>query len=78
MKKEYKSIKFDYNNMMATYVGEKEGFSIKDFKDNKKLVNSAFDFVSTNRRVHSTNFGKTQQKTEFKDYAALLRAKLKR
>lgn len=35
------------------------------------------DFVSTNRRLHTTNFGKTQQKTEFKDYAALLRAKIR-
>ena len=42
-------IKVDFNNMMKEFVGEKEGFSIKDFKDNKKLVNSAFDFVSTNR-----------------------------
>ena len=36
------------------------------------------DFVSTNRRLHTTNFGKTQQKTEFKDYAALLRARMKK
>jgi len=36
------------------------------------------DFVSTLRRVHSTNFGKTNQKTEFKNYAAILRAKLKK
>ena len=36
------------------------------------------DFVSTMRRVHATNFGKTNQKTEFKNYAAILRAKLKR
>lgn len=36
------------------------------------------DFVSTMRRVHSTNFGKTHQKAEFRDYAAILRAKLKR
>ena len=36
------------------------------------------DFVATNRRIHSSNFGKTQQKTEFKDYAALLRAKLRK
>lgn len=35
------------------------------------------DFVSTKRRVHSTNFGKTHQKTEFKNYAAILREKLK-
>ncbi len=35
------------------------------------------DFVSTLRRVHSTNFGKTHQTTEFKNYAAILREKLK-
>jgi len=36
------------------------------------------DFISSRRRIHDTNFGKTQQKTEFKDYAALLRARIKR
>ena len=36
------------------------------------------DFVSTKRRIHSTNFGKTNQKDEFKNYAAILRAKLKK
>ncbi len=36
------------------------------------------DFVSTNRRLHTTNFGKTQQKTEFKDNTALLRARMKK
>lgn len=35
------------------------------------------DFVSTLRRVHSTNFGKTNKATEFKNYAAILREKLK-
>ena len=35
------------------------------------------DLVSTMRRIHSTNFGKTNQKTEFKNYAAILRAKLR-
>jgi len=36
------------------------------------------DFVSAMRRVHSSNFGRTNQKTEFKNYAAILRAKLKK
>lgn len=36
------------------------------------------DYVSTLRRLHSTNFGKTNQQTEFKNYAAILRAKLKK
>ena len=35
------------------------------------------DFVSTLRRIHSNNFGKTNKTTEFKNYAAVLRAKLK-
>lgn len=34
------------------------------------------DFISSYRRIHDTNFGKTQKKTEFQDYASLLRAKL--
>ncbi len=34
------------------------------------------DFVATNRRVHTSNFGKTNQKKEFMDYASVLRAKL--
>ena len=34
------------------------------------------DFVSTDRRLHSSNFGKTNKNTEFKNYAAILRAKL--
>ena len=34
------------------------------------------DFISTNRRIHASNFGKTQANKEFKDYAKILRAKL--
>lgn len=46
--------------------------------DSNGLKIKKIDFVSTKRRVHLTNFGKTLRQTEFKDYAALLRAKLKR
>lgn len=35
------------------------------------------EFVSSMRRIHDTNFGKTQQKTEYKDYAKALRERLK-
>ncbi|MBR6162664.1 glycosyltransferase family 2 protein [bacterium] len=35
------------------------------------------DFVSTQRRVHSSNFGKTNRTTEFQNYASILREKLK-
>ncbi len=46
--------------------------------DSNGLKIKKIDFVSAKRRIHLTNFGRTQVKTEFKDYAAILRAKLKR
>jgi len=42
-------LKLDYNNMMADYIGKEQGFTVKDFNDNKKLVASAFKTVSENR-----------------------------
>ena len=42
-------LKIDYNNMMKEYVGEEQGFSSKDFTDNKKLVAAAYKTVSENR-----------------------------
>ena len=35
------------------------------------------NFVSTDRRIHNSNFGKTNKGTEFKDYASILRERLK-
>lgn len=46
--------------------------------DNNNLKIKKLDLISTNRRIHSSNFGKTQQKKEFKDYAALLRMRMKK
>lgn len=45
--------------------------------DSKGFRIKKIDYVSTLRRIHSTNFGRTSKYTEFKDYAAVLRAKLK-
>ena len=42
-------LKIDYNNMMADYVGAEQGFTVKDFNDNKKLVSNAFKTVMANR-----------------------------
>ena len=42
-------LKIDYNNMMKEFVGQEQGFSTKDFSDNKKLVEQAFKTVSQNR-----------------------------
>ncbi len=46
--------------------------------DSNGLKIKKVDFVSTLRRIHATNFGKTNRNNEFKDYAAILRAKLRK
>lgn len=45
--------------------------------DKNDLKIKKLDLIATNRRIHLANFGKTQQKKEFKDYATLLRARMK-
>ncbi len=42
-------LKLDYNNMMVDYIGEEQGFTAKDFADNKKVIASAFNTVSENK-----------------------------
>lgn len=34
------------------------------------------DYISCDRRIHNANYGRTNQKEEYKDYAAALRARL--
>lgn len=41
------------------------------------LAIKKIDFVTTNRRIHDHNFGKTNRATEFQDYAKILRQRLK-
>lgn len=36
------------------------------------------DFIACNRRIHNANYGRTNQKDEYKDYAKALRERLKR
>jgi glycosyltransferase involved in cell wall biosynthesis len=72
IKKEVFDIIGNFNETVTA--GEIIDWQSKMEKNNLKI--KKFDFVSTLRRIHSTNFGKTQKKTEFKDYAALLRAKM--
>lgn len=59
----------------SVHTGEIIEWQSKMDSNNFKI--KKIDFISTMRRVHSSNFGKTNQKTEFKNYAAILRAKLK-
>ena len=42
------------------------------------LAIKTIDVVTTNRRVHDHNFGKTHRLTEFQDYARVLRQKLRK
>jgi len=39
-------LKLDYNNMMADFVGEKEGFTDKELSDGKKIAAAAHKYVS--------------------------------
>ncbi len=61
------------DNLLA---GEMLDFNNKLNTQNIKI--KKIDFVSTNRRIHNSNFGLTNKKTEFQDYAKVLRAKLAR
>jgi len=42
-------ISIDYNNMMADYVGQEQGFTDDDINKNKKIALSAFNTVKENR-----------------------------
>ncbi len=42
-------LKIDYNNMMKEFVGENQGFSDKDFTDNKSMIKLAYENVLENR-----------------------------
>lgn len=42
-------ISIDYNNMMADYVGQQQGFTDDDIDKNKKIALSAFNTVKENR-----------------------------
>jgi glycosyltransferase involved in cell wall biosynthesis len=46
-------------------------------KENNFLI-KRLNFVSSNRRIHNTNFGRTNKEKEYKDYASILRSNLKR
>ena len=49
MAKKYESIKFDYNNMMADYVGAKEGISAAELAAMRNKAVSAHSEVKLNR-----------------------------
>lgn len=69
---------FDIIGLFNESVTAGEIIDWQDKMDKNNLKIKKIDFIATDRRIHSSNFGKTQQKTEFKDYAALLRARMKK
>lgn len=46
--------------------------------DKHNLPIKKLDFISCNRRIHNCNYGRINKDREFKDYATILRAKLKK
>lgn len=54
-----------------------EIISFTDKMQKLGLITKKIDFISTKRRVHNANYGKTNRGKEFKDYAAILRTKIK-
>ena len=44
----------------------------------KNLPIKKLDFVAANRRIHNCNYGRINQQKEFKDYATILRSKIKK
>ncbi len=42
-------LKLDYNNVMAEYIGAEQGFTSDEFNKNKKLMQSALNYVNENR-----------------------------
>ena len=49
-----------------------------DRMERNNLAIRKIDWISTDRRIHENNFGRQRRNDEFKDYAAILRARLKR
>jgi glycosyltransferase involved in cell wall biosynthesis len=54
-----------------------ERIMLQDKLDRHGIRQKKINFVSTDRRIHDNNFGRTNQKKEYRDYAAVLRARLK-
>lgn len=44
--------------------------------DQNNLPIKKLNFISTNRRIHNSNFGRVNKEREYKDYASILRARV--
>lgn len=69
---------FDVIGMFSKTIQAGDIIDWKSKMDQHNLVIKKVDLVAANRRIHNCNFGRVNKQTEFKDYAAILRSKLKK
>lgn len=72
----FKKEVFDKIGPFDEHISAGEIISLMNRLEQHHIPMKKIDFVSSNRRIHDTNYGKTNKGNEFKDYASLLRAKL--
>lgn len=73
-----KKVVFDKIGLFDTSVQAGEIMALTELFKKHSIKVKKIDFVSSNRRIHDTNYGKTNKGNEFKDYAILLRARMKK
>lgn len=54
-----------------------EIISLQSKMDGCGLKSKKIDFISTQRRIHNSNYGKTNREKEFKDYLSVLRMRMR-
>ena len=74
MRKSIFDIIGEFNENINT--GEIIDWQMRMDRNNFKI--KKLDIISTDRRIHYSNFGRIHREKEFKDYASILRAKLRK
>ena len=74
----FKKDVFDKIGLFDTSIKAGEVISLTMKMKESNLNIKKIDFVSSNRRIHDTNYGKVNKKNEFSDYASILRNKLRK
>ena len=67
---------FDKIGMFSEDLTAGEIMELTQKMDIAGLKVKKIDFVTTNRRIHNSNFGRTNRYKEFKDYARILRTRM--
>ena len=67
---------FQKVGLFSEFLNSGEIIELTNKMKDANLKIQKLDFVATDRRVHDTNYGKTNRTKEFKDYASVLRARL--